>query len=270
MPLPHQTVMFDVHDCAVAPLIADRRGELPVYGDYVDVPGISEVGLDPNFVTAELKGDARVIAKKGRIDRMNFSGTYSKLDLDVQKVILGTRVTDLAEVAVDTIADVDTTTASATLAGAAADFPLLLVGRGVTGPGIPEGAYIIAVNGDGSQATLSEAATATASITVTVLARVEKVRSRLMSPAPLPYFKLAFKIEDVELGLGDLHVVCYKSQVTGGSLIGSSSDNFGQPSFDAEAIALEGNLPDDAGAFDEGVIVDMDLLAELTPISHYG
>ena len=107
MTLSHQTVMFDVHDAAVAPLLTDPKNRVPTYGPLVDVPGISEVGLDPNFVTAELKGDARVIAKKGRIDRMNFSGTYAKLDLDVQAVIFGTSVADLAAVASSTVRPCD-------------------------------------------------------------------------------------------------------------------------------------------------------------------
>lgn len=265
MPLSHQTVMFDVHDAKVAPLLSDDTDALPIYGPWVDVPGISEVGLDPNFVTAELKGDARVIAKKGRIDRMNFSGTYAKLDLDVQSVIFGTAVTDLAAVASSTITTVATTTASATITHATpATFTNAMVGRTVTGTGVS--GMIVAVNTAGTEATLSAAATATGSITLTLVAIGEKVRSRIMSPASLPYFKLGFKIEDVEEGLGDLHVISYKCQVTGGTQVGSSSDNFGQPSFDAEAIAIEGKLPDGAGGYDTGVIVDTELLAAVTAL----
>ena len=55
--------------------------------------------IDPNFVTAELKGDARVIAKKGRIDRVNLSVTWGKLSLDAMAVLYGTSTTDVASAA---------------------------------------------------------------------------------------------------------------------------------------------------------------------------
>lgn len=186
MAVAHETVFFDVHDCKVYPLLTDVTGASPTYGAAADVPGIADVSMDPNLVTAELKGDARVIAKKGRIDRLNFSATYGKLAGDVLTVILGATVTD--------------TTDTATF--------------------------------------------------------------RLKSPASLPYFKIEFKIEDLDEGIGDLHVVLYKCQVTGGTLIGSSTDNFGQPTFDAEAIALNGNV----GA-DSGVMGDWVLRETLTPLS---
>lgn len=190
MPITHETVVFDVHDAKVYPLLTDIAGASPTYGAAIDVPGIAEVSLDPNIVTAELKGDARVIAKKGRTDRLNFSATYGKLDLDVLQVILGGSVTD--------------------------------AGTGAA----------------------------------------ETATYRLASPAPLPYFKITFQIQDVEEGIGDVTVVVYKAQLTGGTLLGSSTDNFGQPTFDAEGIALNGDL----GAA-TGVMADWILHETLTPIT---
>jgi len=264
MPLPHDTVMFDVHDCKVAPLISDQNGALPVYGTRIDVPGISEVGLDPNFVTAELKGDARVIAKKGRIDRVNFSGTYGKLALDVQAVLIGTSVSDVAATSIASITGA-TTEDSATVTGTG--YTLALVGRGITGTGIPAGTTIIGLTGS-TTLTLSQPATADGvAVALSVAAEGASVVSRLSSPAPLPYFGLWFKIEDLDEGIGDLHVASYKCQITGGTLLGSSSDNFGQPSFDAEGIALSGHLvkPDNSG-YDDAVIMDTVLLANKTSL----
>lgn len=196
MPVSRQTVVFDVNDAKVYPLLTDIVGAAPTYGPGFDVPGITEVKVDPNLVTAELKGDARVIAKRGRTDRYNFSGTYSKLDFNVLTAIQGGAITD------------------------------------VTTPA--------------------------------------RVTMRSASPARLPYFKLSFAIEDTDEGLGTLQVVMYKCQITGGSLIGSSSDNFGQPSFDAEAIALNGTLPAPGTTtplVDAGVMVDWDLYAVATPLA---
>lgn len=168
MPLTHETVVYDVHDAKVYPMLTDATGASPTYGAAVDVPGIAEISAEPNLVTAELKGDATVIAKKGRVDRINVSATYGKLSLDAIQVIMGGAKGDTAS----------------TQAG-----------------------------------------------------------YRISAPASLPYFKLEAQIKDLDIGVGSLRIVLYKCQLTGGTLISTSSDNFNQPSFDAEALAIDGTIP---------------------------
>lgn len=167
-PVSHETVVYDVHDCKVYPMLTDVAGSAPTYGPGVDVPGIAEVSVEPSFANSELKGDARVMAKKGRVDKMSFSATYGKVALDVLKIITGGTIVDIEDVSAEWF-----------------------------------------LTGDNS----------------------------------LPYFKLEFKISDVDLGLGDLHVTLYKCNLTGGTLLGGSSDEFGQPEMELEAIAVEGTLP---------------------------
>lgn len=190
MAIATETILFDVHDCKVWPMLTDSTAASPTYGSAVDVYGISQVGVDPNMVTAELKGDARVIAKKGRLDRVNINATYGKLSLDVLDVILDATVT----------------------AG-------------------------------GSGATETETAT-------------------LRGGVSLPYFKFAAQIQDVDLGLGDLTVIAYKCQITGGSLVGVQTDQFGQPNFTAEGIAVDGTINSLTG-----VIADLILHETLTPLT---
>lgn len=168
MPLAHETVVYDVHDTKVYPMLSDAVGASPTYGAAVDVPGITELSVDPNIVSAELKGDGKLIAKKGRTDRVNGSATYGKLSLNALQVLQGGTVGDTAS----------------TQAG-----------------------------------------------------------YRLSGPAPLPYFKLEAKIEDADIGIGDIHVVVFKCQITGGTLLSTSSDNFNQPSFDFEGLSIEGTIP---------------------------
>lgn len=186
MPLAHASVIFDVVDAKVYPLLTDVAGASPTYGVGIDVPGIAAVTVNPNIVSAELKGDARVIATKGRTDRLTVSATYGRLSGDVLATILGSTTTD-----------------SGTTPNQLAAF-------------------------------------------------------RLKSPASLPYFKLEFQILDVEEGIGDLRVVLYKCKVTGGTLLGTSTDNFGQPTLDADAIALNGTLTNVNGiaTADVGVMGD--------------
>ena len=79
MAVSTSTITFDVKDCMVYPLATDVAASATTYGTGVDVPGIQEISLEPNFITNELKGDGGVVlAKKGKIDRMNFSCTYSE------------------------------------------------------------------------------------------------------------------------------------------------------------------------------------------------
>lgn len=158
MTTAHESVVYDIEDFKVWALLTDLSGAPTYSATAVDVPGISAVSLQPNLVTSELKGDSKIIAKKGRIDRFNFSATYGKIALDALPVFLG--------------------------------------GTTVDGTGNAKWS----IHGTNS----------------------------------LPYFKAAFRVLDTEVG--DIHVVAYKCQVNGGTLLDQSSDNFGQPKIEFEGI----------------------------------
>jgi hypothetical protein len=159
-PVGDATALFGVRACRVYRLTADT-GASPTYGPAVVVPGINTIGLDPNLVTAELRGDDQIIAKKGRVDRVNFNFQHGRLSLPALAVMFGGQVED--------------------------------------------------------QGTRKEYAFTTAG---------------------LPYFKIEAKIEDVEdeLDVGDVHVVLWKCQITGGTLIQGQQDQFSLPTETVEAI----------------------------------
>jgi hypothetical protein len=157
-----ETVTFDVHDAAVAPMLTDASGgAAPTYGPWIDVPGIQQTSLDPELATSVLKGDARTIARKGKIDTFTSGFTYSVLSLDVLDAILGGEIDD-------------------TVAG--------------------------------------------------------QVSWLVRGANSLPYFKAAFAIEDLSIGLAACHVTIFKAQVTGGSLFGQSTDEFGTRNFQVSGI----------------------------------
>lgn len=184
MPTPRSTVLYDVNDFKVTSLLTDVTTAPTYAATAVDVPGVASCSLEPNFVTAELKGDAKVIAKKGNIDRFNFSAQYGRLALDALAVMLGGNITD---------------------SGVA---PATSVGWSLPG-----------VNS-------------------------------------LPYFKAEFQILQAEVA--DVHVTAYKAQVTGGTLIDQSTDNFGQPSVDFEAIPANAN---------DTMFVKIEFFDQATPLS---
>jgi hypothetical protein len=90
VPAGISTLIYDVEDFKVYPVATDTTAASPTFGTAVDVPGISSVSLDPNIVTAELKGDGgKLIGYKSRADRFSVSATYGHLNLDVLEVIMG-------------------------------------------------------------------------------------------------------------------------------------------------------------------------------------
>jgi hypothetical protein len=171
MTVSQSAITFDVKDCKVYALTADVASSATTYGSAIDVPGIQEVSLEPNFITNELKGDGGVVlAKKGKIDRLNFSCTYSELSLDVLAVLLGQTIT---------------------AAGA----------------------------GDAETASMP------------------------IDDTSLPYFKVAFLIDDLQTSgeaLATVVVTIQKAQLTGGSLVSGSTDSFNSPTFTAEGIKPAG------------------------------
>lgn len=164
--LDHDSIVYDVHDCVVYPLTADS-GASPAYGTGVDVPGIFSIGFNPNVVSQELKGDARVLDRRARVDAFNFSATYSKLSLDVLDVIFEATLED-------------------------------------TGSGATEVAKLTFEGGN--------------------------------EP---PYFGIVVQLEDTDVDIGAIRLIVWKAKVTGGTLVTSQSDTYGQPTFEAAGIATD-------------------------------
>ena len=93
MAVSHETVVYDVLDFKIYPLLTDS-GASATYSAAIDVPGIAEVSMEPNFLTNELKGDSVTMAKKGQVDKIKISATYGKVSLGVLAAVLGGAVTD--------------------------------------------------------------------------------------------------------------------------------------------------------------------------------
>ena len=168
MTVSQSAITFDVKDCKVYTVTADASGGATTFGSAVEVPRIQEVSLEPNFITNELKGDGGVVlAKKGKIDRLNFSCTYSELSLPVLNVLLGQ---------------------VGTAAGSSGTFTQTLP----------------------------------------------------LDDTSLPYFMIAVLMDDLQHSADDepatVVLTLQKCQLTGGSLLGGSTDSFSSPTFTAEAI----------------------------------
>lgn len=85
-----QTVIFSVHDLKIYKVSAVGDADTdPTYEAALDVPGVSEVGLDPEISNAMLRGDGRVIDSRSSLDSLSLSFTYGKLSPDVLAVIDG-------------------------------------------------------------------------------------------------------------------------------------------------------------------------------------
>lgn len=95
MAITHTSILYDVNDFKVTAMTADTGGAPTYSGSAVDVPGVQSVTFDPNLLTAELRGDAQIIAKRGSIDRFKMSAQYGRLSLDAIAVVMGGTVTDV-------------------------------------------------------------------------------------------------------------------------------------------------------------------------------
>ena len=51
-----------------------------------------------------------------------------------------------------------------------------------------------------------------------------------------PYAKIAWRIEDVDTGIGNCLVTLYKAKITAGKLMDQQTDGYGQPTYDVDAI----------------------------------
>lgn len=92
----HESEFYDVARFYVFPLLTDAAGAAsPTYGAGLHVPGIAAVSVDPQFVSAELKGDnGAVLATRSKITSEQVQFTYDKIALDILAAVQGGAVVD--------------------------------------------------------------------------------------------------------------------------------------------------------------------------------
>lgn len=157
MTVAHESILYDIEDLRIWHMATDASNASPTYSAGVDVPGVSQVSLDPTITANSLKGDGRTMASRARLDDFAFKATYGEAALDVLAVVLSSSVIDDAH---------------------RAHLPIVL-------------------------------------------------------PKATGLFAVRFVITDVDLGLDALVVTAFKAQLSGGTLLGSSSDSYSQPALEA-------------------------------------
>lgn len=83
-----RTVIYDVQDAKVYPLTADAPAG-PTYGTSIDVPGIQQVELAPQYESNQLDGDGREIDTRTRLKAAELTFRYAKLDPEVLAALDG-------------------------------------------------------------------------------------------------------------------------------------------------------------------------------------
>lgn len=100
MTVAHQSILYDVNDLHIWPMLTDTAGASPTYGAAIDVPGVSQVSIDPTITANSLKGDGRTMASRARLDDFAFKATYGEGALAVLDAVLnGDGVVDATHVA---------------------------------------------------------------------------------------------------------------------------------------------------------------------------
>lgn len=160
-----RSVLFSVHDLKVYPITAlgDDATD-PTYGSAIDVPGVSEVTLDPEVSEALLRGDGKVIDSRAVLDSLGLSFTYGKLTP----------------------------------------------------------AVLAAIDGG------------------TVSTNVGSTTTRYIREADdiIPEWGFAALVSEVDNPGGAAKLYGYRAKMSGGSLFGASDNEHGEPTFDANVIAL--------------------------------
>jgi hypothetical protein len=88
-PIASRSITFDVADAAVRPMLTDVSGGATTYGTWTDLPGVQSLQVNPNFITAELKGDAKTLDRRAKTSGFDVNVNYALLDLTVLGILLG-------------------------------------------------------------------------------------------------------------------------------------------------------------------------------------
>jgi hypothetical protein len=178
-----ESVLYDVCDAKVYKLLTDVSGaSAPSYGAAIDIPGIGAMsGFDPQIISNSLKGDCRVIARRGFIESVNFSVVYGKIARDVISAINDASIWD-----------------------------------------------------DGDDHGV-----------------------RLKAGAETNYFKFEGIVTGTDAGVDQVKFVAYKSSATSQTLADQSSDNYGQPKFDANAIGIDSGTASAPPDLEKDTLVDV-------------
>ncbi len=88
MPIATSSLLLGVNDAKISKLLTDITTN-PTYSSSVDVPGISEVKVSPNFVEKELKGDEVILDYYSKLESVDWSFNNAKISLDALAILLG-------------------------------------------------------------------------------------------------------------------------------------------------------------------------------------
>lgn len=88
MPLGTESVVLGINDAKIAEITEDSAANL-TYDTGIDVPGIKEIKVSPNFAEKKLKGDEKTLDYYTKLEDIDWSFSNAKLSLDVLAVLLG-------------------------------------------------------------------------------------------------------------------------------------------------------------------------------------
>lgn len=92
MALTKETKVLGINDAKMSKLTADDEITL-TYEASIDVPGITQLEVSPNFIEKELRGDEKVIDTYTKLDYIEWKFENAKISLDALAILLGGTVT---------------------------------------------------------------------------------------------------------------------------------------------------------------------------------
>ncbi|QXC59329.1 hypothetical protein KSP35_13045 [Aquihabitans sp. G128] len=89
MALAPTTKLFSTEDCKIQRLLTDPEGGSPTYGPMIDVPGIRQVTLTPEFESKQLRGDNKELDSDTVMVAATIGWDYAKLSYAALEVFIG-------------------------------------------------------------------------------------------------------------------------------------------------------------------------------------
>lgn len=89
MAITRETVTYNLDDAKIRPLLTDPVGGSPTYGSSIDIPVIQSHTAQAELVSAELKGDAKIVDVYSKTEKFTGQVRHGAISFDALAVLLG-------------------------------------------------------------------------------------------------------------------------------------------------------------------------------------
>lgn len=94
MSISKQSITYNLDDGKIFPLLSDDTGGSPSYAAGIDLPGVRNHTAEAQVLTAESKGDAKILDVYSKIEKFSGRVDQAKIDFDAFATMMGGSVAE--------------------------------------------------------------------------------------------------------------------------------------------------------------------------------